>query len=389
MTDRLYYHAPYLAGFDATVTRVDALDGRTAVCLDRTAFYPTSGGQPFDTGTLGSVRVVEVFEAEDGDLLHVVDGPLAAGDAVHGAIDWTRRFDHMQQHTGQHLLSAAFDRLLGARTESFHLGDATSTIDLAREVTRQEIARVEADANRVVWEDRPVSITFVDAKEAAALPLRKPADREGTLRLIGVEDYDLSACGGTHVARTGGIGIIAVTGWERFKGGSRVAFACGGRALREHARLRDVAAAGSRVLSVGADELPAAIERLQAEARDGRRALKDLQAQLAGYEAAALAQAAQDGRVVAAVAGWDQNGLKSLATAIAARDGYVAALVTTSAPVAVVVARGREASTDCAAVLKQAIERFGGKGGGRADLAQGGGLTGNPVAIVAYLRELL
>ncbi len=389
MTERLYYRDPYLAEFEATVTSVKASDGRTVVELDRTAFYPTSGGQPFDTGTLNGAAVVEVLDAADGGILHVVDGDIAAGAPAAGRIDWSRRFDHMQQHTGQHVLSAAFERLLQARTESFHLGVDGATIDLGREVSPQEITRAEDDANRVVWEDRPVAIRFVTAAEAAALPLRKDPTREGTLRLIDIDDYDLSACGGTHVSRTGAIGTIAVTGWERFKGGTRVGFVCGGRALRTHRRHREVMGASLRLLSVSSEELPAAIERLQADAKETKRTMRDLEGRLAQHEAAGLAAAAVEGRVVAALEGWDQNGLKTIAVAIAGRPGCVAALVGVPAPSAIVIARHASLPTDCAAVLKQVVARFGGKGGGRPDLAQGGGLQGDPEAIAAYLRELL
>jgi alanyl-tRNA synthetase len=389
MTERLYYDDPALAQFEARVTHVDILDGRQNVRLDRTAFYPTSGGQPFDTGTLGGARVIDVVDDEDGDVRHVVEGALTEGASVEGRVDWTRRFDHMQQHTGQHVLSAAFDTLLNARTESFHLGAEGATIDLAREVSPQEIVRVEDDANRIVWEDRPVNIRFVDAAEAAALPLRKAPAREGTLRLIDVEGYDLSACGGTHVARTGAIGIIAVTGWERFKGGMRVGFVCGGRALRAHRRLRDVVTDGARLLSVMQDEIPAGIERLQTDAKEARRQVKDLQSKLAGHEAAALAGSATDGVVVATLDGWDQNGLKGIATAIASRPGLVAALLGGPPSFPVVLARSADRTTDCGAVLKQLTAKFGGKGGGRPELAQGGGLQGNPKEITDYLCTLL
>ena len=389
MTERLYYTDPYLREFDAIVHSVDVVDGRRVVRLDRTAFYPTSGGQPFDRGSLSDVTVIDVVDADGGDVLHVVEGELAVGSRVHGRVDWTRRFDHMQQHTGQHVLSAAFDRLVNARTESFHLGADSATIDLGREVTAQEITRVEDDANRVVWEDRDVRISFVDAAEAAKLPLRKDSLREGKLRLIEVDDYDLSACGGTHVARTGAIGLIAVTSWERFKGGTRVGFACGGRALRTHRRLRDISAASGRLLSILPDELPAAIERLQGEGKSAKKAIKDLQVKLASHEGAELARQATDGKVVAALDGLDPNGLKAVAAAIAGHAGHVAALVTTSSPSAIVVARHPSAAVDSSAVLAQVVQRFGGKGGGRPELAQGGGLEGDPQAIVSYLRELL
>jgi alanyl-tRNA synthetase len=389
MVERLYYTDPYLQEFEATVLAIEQVDGRTAVRLDRTAFYPTSGGQPSDTGMLGESRVVDVIDKDDGDVLHVVEGSVAEGSRLRGRVDWMRRFDHMQQHTGQHVLSAAFDRVLHVRTESFHLGAESATIDLARDVSPKEIARAEEDANRIVWEDRPVRIAFSDATDIASLRLRKESARVGTLRLIEIEDYDLSACGGTHVARTGAIGVIAITGWERFKGATRVGFVCGARALRAHRKHRDLLASSLRLLSVAADELPAAIERLQAESREGKRRIRDLQASLAQHEAASLASAAGDGPVIVALDGWDQNGLKAIASAIAGRPGGIAALVGVTAPAAIVVARHDGARVDAAAVLKQVVARFGGKGGGRPELAQGGGLQGDPQAIIAYLRELL
>ena len=388
MTERLYYTDPSLTQFTATVIAIDGADGRRAVRLDRTAFYPTSGGQPFDTGTLGGARVVEVTDDDLGGVQHIVDGELTVGAAVAGRIDWPRRFDHMQQHTGQHVLSASFEALLKARTESFHLGADYATIDLARELTPKEIAAAEDDANRIVWEDRPVHIRFVDAAEAASLPLRKAPAREGTLRLIDVDGYDLSACGGTHVARTGAIGVIAITGWERFKGGMRVGFVCGQRALHAHRRLRDIVAESARLLSTTHDEVPSGVERLHGETKETKRQIKDLQSRLAGHEADRLAAAARDGIVVAALDGWDQNGLKGIAAAIAARPGLVTALLGGPAPYSVVVARSADRATDSGAVVREVAARFGGKGGGRPELAQGGGLQGRAEEIADYLRSL-
>lgn len=395
MTERIYYTDPYVREFEARVVRVDDLDGHRSIVLDRTAFYPTSGGQPFDVGRLGDLRVVEVVEDEDGTLRHMIapgveERLYQPGETVRGVVDWERRFDHMQQHTGQHVLSAAFDALVHARTESFHLGATSSTIDLGREVTPSEIARAEADANRIVWEDRPVAIRFAGAAEAARLPMRKESGREGVLRLIDVEGYDLSACGGTHVARTGAIGIIAVASWEKFRGGSRIEFVCGGRALRAFHALRDTTADNVRLLSVHPKEVPAAIERIQAESKDARRRIKDLHAQLARHEAAALADAAAESRaVVHVLEGWDQNGLKTIASVICERAGYTAALFSAPPPSAVVIARGAGATTDAAGVLKQLTERFGGKGGGRPDLAQGGGLQGDPQEMVLFAASVI
>ncbi|HET7216441.1 MAG TPA: DHHA1 domain-containing protein [Vicinamibacterales bacterium] len=394
MTERLYYTDPYLVEFDAAVVGVEASPPErpdaVGVVLDRTAFYPTSGGQPFDVGTLGAARVVEVVDRDGGGIVHLVDGDPGAG-VVHGTIDWTRRFDHMQQHTGQHVLSAAFDHLLQVRTVSFHLGAESATIDLSREVSVAEIAGAEAEANRVVWEDRPVSVRFADAADAAALPLRKESKRDGVLRIIDVDGFDVSACGGTHVARTGAIGIIAVAGSERFRGGTRLEFVCGGRALSAYRALRDTVAASVRLLSVLPADLPAAIERMQADAKTAKRDLKDLQTALAAYRASELAQEAEtlNGArvVIAAIDGADANGLKAMAAQIVSRPGHAAILLSAPPPCAIVVARAADVTLDSGAILKQLVGRFGGKGGGKPELAQGGGLLGDLDAMRAAARQ--
>jgi alanyl-tRNA synthetase len=397
MTHRLYYTDPYLRAFDATVARADRRDDRLMVTLDRTAFYPTSGGQPFDTGRLGTRPVVEVVDEDDGSITHVVElgtenSDLKTGDAVHGEIDWARRFDHMQQHSGQHVLSAAFDKLFAVRTVSFHLGVAVSTIDLAREMSPAEIAAAEAEANRIVWEDRPVTVRFVDAEEAARLPLRKEPARGGTLRLIDVEGFDLSACGGTHVARTGGIGAIAVASWERFKGGQRLEFLCGGRALDGYRRLRDTVTASVRLLSVLPAELPAAIERLQADAKEQKRALEGLQRDLASYRADELAAGAEEtatGRLVARAVDADANGLKALATAIVAKPGFLVVLISSSTPALAVIARSADVNVSSQTLLASLIAEFGGRGGGRPEMAQGGGLAASADAILSRVRSAI
>jgi alanyl-tRNA synthetase len=392
MSERLYYRDPYLSAFEATVVRSADADGRRGVVLDRTAFYPTSGGQPFDTGALGPARVIDVVEQDDGTIVHVVEGDLATGP-VSGRIDWGRRFDHMQQHTGQHVLSAAFDRLFGVRTMSFHLGAVSATIDLARAVSGSEISQAEDLANQVVWEDRGVAIRFVDAEAAASLPLRKESARTGELRIIEVEGFDVSACGGTHVRRTGAIGIIVVSSWEKFRGGSRVEFRCGGRALRAYRVLRDSVAAATRLMSTGAEELPQGIERLQADNRDTRRLARDLQSRLARFEADSLAAAAEEvGRikvVLQAPADYDINGLKILAQAVAERGGHAAVLCTSAPPLGLVIARASDVAIDASALVRQLTATFGGKGGGRPELAQGGGLDAAPRDVLEAARAAL
>jgi alanyl-tRNA synthetase len=394
MTQRLYYTEPYRTSFDGTVVSVEPVDGRLHVVLDRTAFYPTSGGQPFDIGTLGGAAVTEVIDREDGTIAHVVSGTVKTGEVVSGAIDWARRFDHMQQHTGQHVLSAAFDRLFGVRTESFHMGAAASSIDLAREVSATELEQAEDEANRIVWEDRMVHIRFATAEEAAAMPLRKESLRTGPLRLIDVEDFDLSACGGTHVARTGAIGIIAIGGSEKFRSGSRVEFLCGGRALDRFRLWRDSMAATQRHLSVAPEEMAAAVERMQADAKAQQKIVRGMQEKLATQEAQGLiAKGTRAGDrlvIVEAIDGWDAQGLKAMAVAAAAIDPAAAvALFTTTTPALVVVAKGSNGGIDAGAVLKELVAKFGGKGGGKPDLAQGGGLAATSAELVHTARLLM
>jgi alanyl-tRNA synthetase len=415
MTDRLYYADAYCRDFSAAITRVDRRDGRTVVVLDRTAFYPTSGGQPFDTGTLvaqpvqgngeqaidggperPALRVVDVIDDDDGGVAHVLDehavGALATGQTVHGSIDWTRRFDHMQQHTGQHVLSAAIDRLFDVRTVSFHLGREASTIDLARELSRDDLASAEAESNRVVWGNRSVSIRFVSAEDAAKMPLRKESLREGTLRLVDIDGFDLSACGGTHVERTGSIGVIAIGTVERFKGGHRVEFFCGGRALKEFRSMRDTLAGAVRLLSVLPYELPAAIDRLQVEAREQQRTVSALRQELASYRAEEIAASGEPtsvGQLVLRVVDADANGLRSLASAIVSKPGFVVALVSASRPALVVVARSQAGTVPAHDVVKGLTGSFGGRGGGKPELAQAGGLDGSPEDVLAAARRYI
>jgi alanyl-tRNA synthetase len=389
---RIYYTDASCWAFDARVVRAFDYEGRPAVVLDRTAFYPTSGGQPFDVGVLGAAAVVDVVDVE-GEVVHVLSSPLAEGAAVRGEIDWARRFDHMQQHTGQHVLSAALVHVCQAPTVSFHLGSDTSTIDLGAVVSPADVERAVDAANRIVWENRDVVVRFASGDEAKALALRKESARQGELRLIEVPQFDLSACGGTHVARTGAIGLIAVTGTEKFKGGLRLTFVCGGRALRTVRQLRDAVAGSVRVLSVLPPELPVAVEKLQAEGKGLRKTIAGLQAALAVHEAdrlLAASDAAGGRRVITEIyEDWDAAGLKTIASSLIARDPVAVALVTGGAAATVVVGCTPSLGLDAGAVVRQLADRFGGRGGGRSDMAQAGGLSGHTAEIAAAARALL
>jgi len=394
-TTRLYYTDSTLTEFAAAVVEAVPDDGRVAVRLDRTAFYPTSGGQPHDTGSLGCGRVVDVVDREDGSVWHMVEAApaLTVGETVHGQVDWPRRFDHMQQHSGQHVLSAAFARRDEARTVGFHLGERASTIDLDRPLSHEQVVASELAANAVVWDDRVVDARFVSAEEAARLALRKPSSRTGRIRLVEIDRCDLSACGGTHVGRTGAIGIIAVSSTERFKGGTRVAFVCGERALRHFRAQRQQVAGCVRMLSVSPETLVSEIERVLTGQREQRRVIRALQSRLVSLDAAALVGAGHAVGaatvVVAPLAGHDGASLEAVAVAVARRPGHVAVLTSDAAPVAVVVARAHDVDLDAATMVRAVLERWNGRGGGRPEIAQGGGIDAEPDEVIGFVRRLL
>jgi alanyl-tRNA synthetase len=264
-TERLYYHDSRLLEFDARVISLSELDdGQIAVTLDRTAFYPTGGGQPTDTGTLDEARVVDCIDAEDEGVLHVIQGPTPeVGDTVHGKIDWPRRLDHLQQHSGQHILSAAFVQLFDAPTRSFRVLEHECEIDVALDDPTDERIEQAVDlANQIIWEGRPIQIRQVTSEEAAVLPLRKEPAREGELRIIEIHDFDLTPCGGTHAKSTGEVGVIVVRSWERAKGLARIQFMAGMRALTDYRKANQTAHEVSRLFSAGREDSPALVARI-------------------------------------------------------------------------------------------------------------------------------
>jgi len=235
-TKRLYYDDSYLRHFTAQVVESTKVKGRPAVILDRTAFYPTSGGQPHDRGLINGIPVINVIERKDGTVVHVLEEPLPGEvTTVEGEIDWERRFDHMQQHTGQHILSQACLQRLKAETVGFHLGADYATIDLNKApLSEKKLEAAEALANAVVFANRPVVARFVSKEELAAMPLRKPPAVEGPIRIVTVEGFDWSPCGGTHVRATGEVGVIKIVRYERRGAETRLTFLCGERAWRDY-----------------------------------------------------------------------------------------------------------------------------------------------------------
>lgn len=370
MTERLYYTDSYLSRFQAAIIETR---GNT-VYLDRTAFYPTSGGQLHDLGTLNGTAVTEVAEDEDGRIAHHVESPLAPGPAE-GVIDWPRRFDFMQQHTGQHLLSAVFESLFGMATVSVHFGEQISTLDLATPALSPEQQRAaEWRANEIVWENRPATVRFASAAEAGEL--RKPTEREGTLRIVSIQDLDHSACGGTHVRATGEIGPIVLRRLDKIRGNVRVEFLCGARALRRVRADADVLNEAARPLSAAIDELPSVVAALATEARDAGKRLRKAEAELAGYRGRSLYDAAMPnaaGRRVhieRRTQGVIDDEIRALAMSFTAQANAAFAAVIEDPP-AILFAASEDSGVNAGAALKAALTALGGKGGGNARLAQG------------------
>jgi alanyl-tRNA synthetase len=396
MSDRLYYADPSLASFDAHVSDIRELShthGRSLwqIALDRSAFYPTSGGQPHDTGVLTATSsggalleapILAVEEDEQGEVWHTTPKPLLAGTLVRGYVDWSRRRDHMQQHSGQHLLSAVVYRQLGAATLSFHLGEMTSTIDLAREaISPEELERVEDAVNEIIAENRPVTMRTIPRVEAemllAAGTLHKLPDREGDIRLIEIDEIDVNACGGTHVEATGQIGGLLIRGTERMRQGVRVEFVCGIRAIvtarQDLITLTRTAAA----LSVGRIDVGDAVDRLLAEGKAANKGRQKLTEELAGYQASSLLLevSSQPGQKVLRqiFADRDAGYLKLLASRMITSAPKTCVLLasTQEEPARVIVAASSDAGIDCGTLLREALAAYGLRGGGSPSMAQG------------------
>ncbi|HEY0324055.1 MAG TPA: DHHA1 domain-containing protein [Pyrinomonadaceae bacterium] len=381
-TERLYYKDSHLTEFEALVVEVTGrVSGWTGVTLDRTAFYPTGGGQPSDTGMLGGARVVECLDSEDESVLHLIQGRTpGVGEIVRCHVDWPRRLDHIQQHTGQHILSQAFIRLFQAETRSFRMMADVSEIDVALDdPTDERIEQAVELANSIIWEDRSIQIREVTNEEAAALPLRKDSAREGELRLIEIEDYDLSPCGGTHATRTGEVGIICVRSWERAKGLTRIEFMAGGRVLRDYARVNKAARRTAALFSVGRDEAAEAAARLLEENKSLHRRLRSLEEIASRVEADELLQQAEarsDGtRLVRHIFdGRSQDALRQIALAVVQHPKTVALIASTEQDDArLVFARSQDAPGNMNELMREACALLDGRGGGRPEMAQGGG----------------
>jgi alanyl-tRNA synthetase len=404
MTNRLYYHDSFLYDFEAEVREVEE-SPKPALILDRTAFYPTSGGQVFDTGIIETetekLKVTEVADTEDGRVVHYLEAPvkdLKPGTKIHGQIDRTRRRDHMQQHTGQHVLSAAFVRLFNMPTVSFHMGDDYCSIDLdTPSISKEQVEQAERLANEIILENRPVDIRFVTRDDAAKLGLRKipVADRD-ELRIIDIHDWDLSPCGGTHVNQTGQIGCILLRKTEKVRQGWRVEFIAGQRAVSTARRDFTTLTEAAGLFSAHIYDVPQQARKSLDEIRSLRKQREQSLEELAAAQAAALLAetADQNSRklVVRTFADREMNFLKLLAQKLTRLSPNAIALLTTTSPQpSLVFAQSAGQPFDMGALMKETMVKLGGRGGGSKDMAQGGvpnaeGLEAALANVAATLR---
>ena len=366
MTDRLYYTDPYLRRFEAQV--VDTAGNR--IYLDRTAFYPASGGQPFDTGIIGGRLVLEVLDEEDR-IAHVMDGEVPSG-AIPCEIDWERRFDHMQQHSGQHLLSAVLHDSYSIPTLSFHIGEESSTIDVQAPSLEETLLDEAQDrANAIVFENRPIGISF--ERQSSDLSLRKASEREGLLRIVTIENIDRSACGGTHVRNTGEIGPVQIRKLEKIRGNVRIEFLCGWRAIRRSRSEYRALAEAARLFSSRPDEVPMMVKGQLDKAQEFEKSRKKLAIELAQYRGKELyAATAPDAggyrRIEQRLPLGDDA--RTLALAFTAGEKAVYLGISENPP-AFLLATSKDAGIHAGEIVKAAVTKHGGRGGGNATLGQG------------------
>lgn len=382
MTERLYYDNAYLTAFDAQVLACRPNGENYDVLLDRSAFYPTSGGQPFDTGTLGDVRVIDV-NVEAGEVWHTVTQALDAGQTVHGEIDWPRRFDHMQQHAGDHMIASALHRLMGGVTIGLHISEQVSTIDVAMPegVTRiapEDIRRIEQDVNDRIQRDVPVRCWFPSAEELRELPLRKEPTVSEHVRVVAIGSDEMVACGGTHPSTAGQLGLVRIVSVTPARGKMRVAFLAGQRALADYAHCRDAAHSAAELLSTGTDKLVQSVRELQERLHAATFELTGLKKERLMSQAPRLLDEAEtlpDGtRLVAQLVEADAALLRELASKLIAQPGVIALLgAQDDDQVMYVFGRSSDVQQHMGELMRDSARALGGKGGGRPDFAQGGG----------------
>jgi alanyl-tRNA synthetase len=385
-SERLYYDDSYTTRFTARVAAEGEHRGRPAIELESTFFYPESGGQEADRGRLGVARVIDVQAGDDGRVWHVVEG-AAPGPAAEceGEVDWTRRFDAMQQHTGQHVLSAAFERVLYAQTISSHLGEDRSNIELGlAEMDWRSLERVETAANALLWENRPIRLHWTDDQGVKAFALRKPPKAHGRIRIVEIPEWDLSACGGTHTRATGEVGIVKVVRWEKVRGNVRVEFLCGGRALADHAWRTEALIDAARRRTLKDRELVAHLERAAEERDDLRKRYDELADRLLLAEARELVGDPPSG-VADLSASRARDEVRRLALKCLEAGAPWAVAASRGPEPTLVVARAKGPGLDLRPLAEELRAIGGGKGGGGSDYLQVTALDGDRL-VAAFER---
>ncbi|GMA64679.1 alanine--tRNA ligase-related protein [Alicyclobacillus fastidiosus] len=396
---RLYYFDSHLSQFEAVVIHASRRDdGNYELILDESAFYPTSGGQPHDVGTLNETQVIDVLIRDD-DVVHVVENEIPVGTHVHGTIDWGRRLDHMQHHCGQHILSAAFEELFDLDTVGFHMSEHAVTVDIATPaLDAADLARAERLANQIVFENRTVTAQFVDAAAIPGFSLRYPPKVDEHIRVVTIDGFNHNACGGTHPQRTGEIGLIKVTRQEKVRNATRLSFVCGARALRDYdSRVQVTQQLASR-LSVEWEKLPAVVAAQLADSAEQKRLTQHLQRALAEYRAKERLQAHIDElltRRVAIARFEDCSDAGEWKMTFKAFQQHVTDTVQGSAVVAVAEFAGRvhiqgqsTGEVDMKHLLAKLLSEVGGRGGGTAQLAQGSAPSSDDRSLLWYEERL-
>lgn len=381
-TVKLYYQNQYTRSFTAKLQKSGKDEqGRFYVVLDQTVFYPTGGGQPHDTGTLNGEHVIDVEEVE-GEIRHFLDKSIDFGPECFGEIDWERRFDHMQQHAGQHILSAAFDNLYGYNTVSFHLGKEVCTIDINTDhLTEEEALQVENTANKIILENRPIEAKWVTESELSNYSLRKDLSVSENIRLVIIPDFDYNGCGGTHPASTGQVSAIKILHWEKEKKNIRVHFVCGYRVIKQLHEKQQVIQSLTTLLSSPQEQLPEAANRILQQTRDFEKTIDELKLKLIEHEASMLINQAQFNQsrhrnVVRAIfTDRPMFELQQLAKWIAANaeNTVVLLLNENDIKLQLVLARSKDININMNDLLKQVLPIINGKGGGADSVVQGGG----------------
>lgn len=388
MTERIYYRDADCKEFEASIEETFSVEGRPVVELDQTCFYPEGGGQPCDTGDLGGVKVIDVQERE-GAVLHYVESPgFEQGQRVRGRINWARRFDHMQNHTGQHILSQSFSQLLNAQTMSFHLGPDVCSIDLNLDsLEKEEIYGVEELANQVIFENREIKARMIEAEEQSKFPIRGHSSRTGLIRLVDIEDFDLTPCGGTHCSRTGAVGLLKVRRWEKVKQRARVEFFCGGRALKDYRWKNRAIYRLSRLYSTSDREVVDAVERQYDREKAQRKEIDRFkEEQLLGEAEKIVESSRERGGIRIVMKVWDELEVKSLqklaAIIVNESERRVVLFGSRRPKPTLFFIRSRDlVDLDMGSWIAEAAPVIEGRGGGTAERAQAGGARGDRLEV--------